>query len=61
MKLKKNYLSWFEAWDRLMQGEHIAAVRLSEGGWCYLRHQAWAIGRQLIDSGIGSYRTCYLA
>lgn len=61
MKRKKNSLSWFDAWDRLMRGEHIAAVRLSDGGWCYLRRQAMAVGRQLIDSGIGSYRTYSLA
>lgn len=61
MKRKKNYLSWFEAWDRLMQGEHIAAVRLSNGGWTYLRRQACRIGRTLVDSGIGIYRTYSLA
>ena len=58
---RKNYLSWFEAWDRLMSGEHIAAIRLSDGGWCYLRRQAQRLGRKLVDSGIGVYRTCYLA
>ena len=41
----------------LMQGQHIAAVRLSDGGWNYLRRQASAIGRRLVDSGIGVYRT----
>lgn len=45
----------------LMQGEHIAAIRLSDGGWCYLRRQAQRLGRQLVDSGIGVYRTYSLA
>lgn len=55
--MKRNHLSWSDAWQKLLCGEHIAAVRLSEGGWCYLRRQAWDIGRTLVDSGIGSYRT----
>ena len=54
---RKNFLSWSDAWQKLLCGEHIAAVRLSEGGWCYLRRQAWNIGRTLVDSSIGSYRT----
>lgn len=54
---RKNFLSWFEAWDRLMQGQHIAAVRLSDSGWNYLRRQASAIGRSLVGSGNGSYKT----
>lgn len=58
---RKNYLSWFDAWAMLMQGEHIAAIRLSDGGWCYLRRQAQRLGRQLVDSGIGVYRTYSLA
>ena len=47
----------FEAWDRLVSGETIAAYRLTRGAAAYLRHQAWAIGHQLQDSGIGAYRT----
>lgn len=58
---RKNYLSWSDAWQKLLCGEHIAAVRLSEGGWCFLRNQAWNIGRTLVDSGIGIYQTYYLA
>lgn len=58
---RKNYLSWFEAWQKLLCGEHIAAIRLSEGGWCYLRRQAWRIGRRLVDSGVGAYRTYSLS
>jgi hypothetical protein len=45
----------------LMHGEHIAAIRLSDGGWCYLRRQAQRLGRKLVDSGIGVYRTYSLA
>ena len=58
---KKNSLSWGEAWNRLLSGEIIAACRLSDGGWCYLRRQAMHIGRTLVDSGIGAYRTYSLA
>ena len=54
---RKNYLRWSEAWDMLLRGEIISAIRLSESGWSYLRRQAWRAGRQLVDSGIGAYRT----
>lgn len=57
MKRKKNFLSWSEAWSRLLSGEIIAAYRLSSGAYCYLRNQAWRIGRELVDSGTGAYRT----
>lgn len=53
----KNFLSMFEAWQRLLGGETIAAYRLTEGAVGFLRHKAWAIGRTLVDSGIGVYRT----
>lgn len=58
---RKNYLSWSEAWEMLLRGEIISAIRLSEGGWSYMRHRALAIGRQLVDSGIGAYRTYSLS
>lgn len=55
--MSKNRLSWHEAWQRLLSGEVVDACRLSEGAGCFLRNQAWRIGRTLTDSGIGSYRT----
>ena len=58
---RKNFLSWSEAWQRLLSGEVVAACRMSEGAGCFLRNQAWRIGRQLVDSGIGVYRTYSLA
>jgi hypothetical protein len=58
---RKNYLRWSEAWDMLLRGEIISAIRLSDGGWSYMRRKAWSIGRQLVDSGIGVYRTYSLA
>ena len=54
-------LSWSEALSLLLRGECVNATRISEGGVCYLRHQAWSIGKRFVDSGIGSYRTFYLA
>ena len=47
----------FEAWQKLLCGEIISATRISDGAAGYLRNQAWRIGRQLVDSGIGSFRT----
>ena len=54
---KKNHLSMFEAWQKLLCGEIIAACRMTEACVCYARRQAQSIGRQLVDSGIGAYRT----
>ncbi len=58
---RKNFLSYGEAWQRLLSGEILADYRLTEGAVSYLRHQAWRIGRKLVDSGIGVYRTYSLA
>lgn len=60
MKYKKNFLSWSEAWNRLLCGEIIAAYRLSAGALSYLRHQAWSVGRRLQSSGVGVYETISL-
>lgn len=57
----KTRLSMFEAWDKLLRGEIISATRISDGAVCYLRRQAWNIGRQLVDSGMGAYRTYSLS
>jgi len=51
----------FEAWQRLLSGETIAACRVTDGAASYLRNQARRIGRQFVDSGIGVYRTYSLA
>ena len=49
-------LSWSEALSLLLRGECVNATRISEGGVCYLRHQAWAHGYRMEDSGIFDYR-----
>ena len=58
---RKSHLSMFDAWNRLLCGEIIAACRITDGAACYLRNQARRIGRRLEDSGIGAYRTYSLA
>lgn len=58
---RKTRLSMFEAWQKLLCGEIISATRISDGAASYLRNQAWRIGRQLVDSGIGAYRTYSLS
>jgi hypothetical protein len=58
---RKNFLSMGEAWQKLLCGEIIAACRMTEGCVCYVRHQAQSVGRQLVDSGIGPYRTYSLS
>lgn len=50
-----------EAWSRLLSGEIISASRISDGAVCYLRSQACRIGRTLVDSGFGVYRTYSLS
>lgn len=54
---RKNYLSRFEAWAMLMSGETIAAIRLTDAGWNYLRRHAMHLGRKLVGSGDGVYRS----
>jgi hypothetical protein len=59
--MKQNYLSKFVAWQKLLCGERIAAIRLSERGWNYLRREASRIGRKLVDDGSGAYKTYSLS
>ena len=54
---RKDCLSKFEAWQKLLCGEHIAGFRLSDSGWCYLRRHALRLGRKIVGSGAGVYRT----
>lgn len=60
-RFRKTRLTMGEAWSRLLCGEIISASRISDGAVCYLRSQACRIGRTLVDSGIGVYRTYSLA
>lgn len=50
-------LSWDEALQRLLRGEVVAARDMKMGAPAYLRHQAWAHGYRLEDSGVFEYRT----
>ena len=58
---RKNFLSWSEAWQRLLSGEVVAACRLARCCDRYLRREAKRAGRKLIDEGVGIYMTYRLA
>lgn len=58
---RKDCLSKFVAWQKLLCGERIAAIRLSERGWNYLRREASRIGRKLVGDGSGVYKTYSLS
>jgi hypothetical protein len=51
----------FEAWNKLLCGEVLSSSRISDRTASYLRRQAQNIGRQLVDSGMGAYRTYSLS
>jgi hypothetical protein len=57
----KTRLSMFEAWNKLLCGEVLSSSRISDRTASYLRRQAQNIGRQLVDSGMGAYRTYSLS
>ena len=57
--VKKEY-NWHEAWQAVLRGEHIDGKRVGIGLETFLRRMAFDYGYELVVSGIGGYKSCFI-